>query len=90
MPLERITLQHQRKSSNYKTHSNIFSHQTEPGEKIKRKDQRKKLRKPYGGWARWQWWWWFVQLGLLVAVRWLCQMLKTKTTLFGIYIHVHI
>jgi len=36
MPLKRITLQHQRKSRNYKTHSNIYSHQTESGEKIKR------------------------------------------------------
>jgi len=36
MPLKRITLQHQRKSRNYKIHSNIYSHQTESGEKIKR------------------------------------------------------
>jgi hypothetical protein len=37
MPLKRKTLQHQRKSSNYKTHSSIYSHQTVSEEKIKRK-----------------------------------------------------
>jgi hypothetical protein len=37
MPLKRKTQQHQRKSSNYKTHSNIYSHQTVSEEKIKRK-----------------------------------------------------